>query len=425
MKITYVTQACVLIEVNNKKILCDPWLVGPCWAGNLWHYPPPKREPESFTNIDYIYFSHGHEDHFQLESIRRLPEETKNSEVLISDYDKPYWENAVRDAGFKNISMLEHNAVFDLDSEIKLHMLRNDEGDDDSSIVIEADNSTVFFQTDNIMSYKEAERLGNKFDIDLFFTIPTLTGVFPAFFDFEPKIMMKLAEKKQMSSIKYSTELMKLLKAKTAIPYACDLCYFGDLYFANELHMSDKEKYANYVKETIPDSEVIIMNPDDEIDIKDKKFTTNLSPPEFTKENLASYAVMMRPKYDLAMLEEKKYINESYENDVNLLKNELDRLSESWKGENYDVLWDIVGPDGKVTKFWHNLPGKTSNLTNNDTYDLRLELPSYRLQRWARKDYPMGGQTIRNGSVRCHRHIEEYTKNEDLYWDLTGKVSFR
>ena len=425
MKITYVTQACVLIEVNNKKILCDPWLVGPCWAGNLWHYPPPKREPESFTNIDYIYFSHGHEDHFQLESIRRLPEETKNSEVLISDYDKPYWENAVRDAGFKNISMLEHNAVFDLDSEIKLHMLRNDEGDDDSSIVIEADNSTVFFQTDNIMSYKEAERLGNKFDIDLFFTIPTLTGVFPAFFDFEPKTMMKLAEKKQMSSIKYSTELMKLLKAKTAIPYACDLCYFGDLYFANELHMSDKEKYANYVKETIPDSEVIIMNPDDEIDIKDKKFTTNLSPPEFTKENLASYAVMMRPKYDLAMLEEKKYINESYENDVNLLKNELDRLSESWKGENYDVLWDIVGPDGKVTKFWHNLPGKTSNLTNNDTYDLRLELPSYRLQRWARKDYPMGGQTIRNGSVRCHRHIEEYTKNEDLYWDLTGKVSFR
>ena len=425
MKITYVTQACVLIEVNNKKILCDPWLVGPCWAGNLWHYPPPKREPESFTNIDYIYFSHGHEDHFQLESIRRLPEETKNSEVLISDYDKPYWENAVRDAGFKNISMLEHNAVFDLDSEIKLHMLRNDEGDDDSSIVIEADNSTVFFQTDNIMSYKEAERLGNKFDIDLFFTIPTLTGVFPAFFDFEPKIMMKLAEKKQMSSIKYSTELMRLLKAKTAIPYACDLCYFGDLYFANELHMSDKEKYANYVKETIPDSEVIIMNPDDEIDIKDKKFTTNLSPPEFTKENLASYAVMMRPKYDLAMLEEKKYINESYENDVNLLKNELDRLSESWKGENYDVLWDIVGPDGKVTKFWHNLPGKTSNLTNNDTYDLRLELPSYRLQRWARKDYPMGGQTIRNGSVRCHRHIEEYTKNEDLYWDLTGKVSFR
>ena len=425
MKITYVTQACVLIEIHDKKILCDPWLVGPCWAGNLWHYPPPKREPESFTNIDYIYFSHGHEDHFQLESIRRLPEETKNSEVLISDYDKPYWENAVRDAGFKNISMLEHNAVFDLDSEIKLHMLRNDEGDDDSSIVIEADNSTVFFQTDNIMSYKEAERLGNKFDIDLFFTIPTLTGVFPAFFDFEPKTMMKLAEKKQMSSIKYSTELMKLLKAKTAIPYACDLCYFGDLYFANELHMSDKEKYANYVKETIPDSEVIIMNPDDEIDIKDKKFTTNLSPPEFTKENLASYAVMMRPKYDLAMLEEKKYINESYENDVNLLKNELDRLSESWKGENYDVLWDIVGPDGKVTKFWHNLPGKTSNLTNNDTYDLRLELPSYRLQRWARKDYPMGGQTIRNGSVRCHRHIEEYTKNEDLYWDLTGKVSFR
>jgi len=119
---------------------------------------------------------------------------------------------------------------------------------------------------------------------------------------------MKLAREKQMSSIKYSTKLLKLLKAKTAVPYACDLCYFGDLYFANELHMSDKEKYANYVKQTIPNSEVIIMNPDDEIEIKDGKITTKLSPPEFTKENLSSYAVMMRPKYEQAMLEEKKYL---------------------------------------------------------------------------------------------------------------------
>tara|TARA_Y100000741_G_scaffold364439_1_gene355456 strand:- start:437 stop:1726 length:1290 start_codon:yes stop_codon:yes gene_type:complete len=425
VKITYVTQACVLIEVHGKKILCDPWLVGPCWAGNLWHFPPPKREPESFTNIDYIYFSHGHEDHFQLESIRRLPLETKDSQVLISDYDKPYWENAVRAAGFKNIIMLEHDESLELDSEIKLHMLRNDEGDDDSSIVIESDNSTVFFQTDNIMSYKEAERLGKKFDIDLFFTIPTLTGVFPAFFDFEPKTMMKLAEKKQMSSIKYSTELMRLLKAKTAIPYACDLCYFGDLYYANELHMSDKEKYANYVKQTIPDSEVIIMNPDDEIEINDGKIITKLLTPEFTKENLASYAVMMRPKYEQAMLEEKKYLNEPYENDIGLLKKELDRLTETWMGENFKVLWKIVGPDGKISNIWHNLPNKTSENYNEEKYDLRLELQSYRLQRWARNDYPMGGQTIRNGSVRCHRYTDEYTKNEDNYWDLTSKINFR
>ena len=88
MKITYITQACVLIEIKDIKILSDPWLVGPCWAGNLWHYPPPKRTPESFTDIDFLYLSHAHEDHFQMESINRLPPEIKDTQVIISDFDK-------------------------------------------------------------------------------------------------------------------------------------------------------------------------------------------------------------------------------------------------------------------------------------------------------------------------------------------------
>ena len=155
------------------------------------------------------------------------------------------------------------------------------------------------------------------------------------------------------------------------------------------------------------------------------KIITKLLTPEFTKENLASYAVMMRPKYEQAMLEEKKYLNEPYENDIGLLKKELDRLTETWMGENFKVLWKIVGPDGKISNIWHNLPNKTSENYNEEKYDLRLELQSYRLQRWARNDYPMGGQTIRNGSVRCHRYTDEYTKNEDNYWDLTSKINFR
>ena len=33
MKITYLTHASLLIEAGGKRILTDPWLVGPSWGG--------------------------------------------------------------------------------------------------------------------------------------------------------------------------------------------------------------------------------------------------------------------------------------------------------------------------------------------------------------------------------------------------------
>ena len=229
MKITYITQACLLIEIKGIRILTDPWLVGPSWAGNLWHYPPPKRTPESFTDIDFLYFSHAHEDHFQIESIDRLPKEVKNTQVIISDFDKPFFERAIRGIGFKNVKVMKHDESMTLVPGVTIDMIRNDIGDDDSSIILKGDNSTVFCQTDNLMSINEAKRLGSKHNVDVLFTMNTQTGIFPAFFDFPAEIMMELSKKKIDASAKYSINVAKALKAKTIVPYASDLCYLGEL----------------------------------------------------------------------------------------------------------------------------------------------------------------------------------------------------
>jgi len=63
VKITYLAQAAILAEFDDKKLLMDPWLTGPCWGGNIWHYPPPMISPEEIDHVDYIYISHAHDDH--------------------------------------------------------------------------------------------------------------------------------------------------------------------------------------------------------------------------------------------------------------------------------------------------------------------------------------------------------------------------
>jgi len=425
MKITYVTQACVLIEIQNVKILTDPWLVGPCWAGNLWHYPPPKRTPESFTNIDFLYFSHAHEDHFQIESINRLPPEIKNTQVIISDFDKPYFERAVKAVGFKNVKVMQHDESTTLVPGVTLDMIRNDKGDDDSSIVLKGDNSTVFCQTDNLMSVNEAERLGKKYDIDVLFTINTQTGIFPAFFDFPAETMMKLSKKKIESTAVYSINVAKSLKAKTIVPYASDMCYLGELYFANDLHYADKNEYAKLVNQEIPNANIHVMGPDDFMMIKDGNVEVTLNPQKYSREELGAYAVEMREKVAQVAKEERSYTNLPFDSDLVTFRKSLDELTESWKNDSFRVLWRVVDPKGEKIHFWHNLPEKTSTNIISDEYDLRIEIPSYRLQRLVRGDYPMGGVTLWNGCVRCHRYIKELTESESQYWKLITQIKYK
>jgi len=425
VKITYVTQACLLIEIQDIRILSDPWLVGPCWAGNLWHYPPPKRAPESFTNIDFLYLSHAHEDHFQIESINRLPPEIKNTQVIISDFDKPYFERAIRAFGFKNVQVMKHDQSTTLIPGVTLDMIRNDKGDDDSSIVLKGDDSTIFCQTDNLMSINEAERLGRKYDVDVLFTMNTQTGMFPAFFDFPAETMIELSKKKIESTARYSVNVAKALNAKTIVPYASDLCYLGELYFANELHYADKNEYAKFVNQELPNSTVHVMGPDDFMMVKEGKAEVTLTLQKYTRKNLGAYAVEMREKIAEIAREEKSYINLPFDSDVTTFRNSLDELTTSWQDGPFRVLWIVVDPKGEKTHFWHNIPDKTSTDEISDEYDLRVEIPSYRLQRLVRGDYPMGGVTLRNGCVRCHRYVKELTEKEAQYWELTMKIKYK
>ena len=83
MKVSYHQSACVLIESNNTKILCDPWLIDGAYLGSWCIYPPYDFQPSDFDDIDYIYISHIHPDHFDPKTLNCL---RKDVPVLIHDF---------------------------------------------------------------------------------------------------------------------------------------------------------------------------------------------------------------------------------------------------------------------------------------------------------------------------------------------------
>lgn len=82
MHIEFVNHASVLIQHQGVSVLCDPWLWGSAFQNGWDLLCPSAFEPERFNDIDFIWFSHEHPDHFSPRVLAAIPEE-RRPEITI------------------------------------------------------------------------------------------------------------------------------------------------------------------------------------------------------------------------------------------------------------------------------------------------------------------------------------------------------
>ena len=98
MKQTFFQSSAVMIETKGVKILCDPWLVDGELYGSWNHYPPIDFQPQNFNDVDFIYLSHIHQDHFSKKSLSKL---NKDIPVIIHNYENKILRENIKEMGFK------------------------------------------------------------------------------------------------------------------------------------------------------------------------------------------------------------------------------------------------------------------------------------------------------------------------------------
>src|SRR5438105_8959973 len=119
MKVRFVGHASILIECQNQKILCDPWLVSKVF-NNSWALVSPPSPP-SFSDVDYIWISHEHPDHFNLPSLKSIPDADKSRiKVLYQRHASPRIVDALKKLGFSHIIELPLYRWFRLDRDLEV-----------------------------------------------------------------------------------------------------------------------------------------------------------------------------------------------------------------------------------------------------------------------------------------------------------------
>ncbi len=118
LQITGTGHASMRIDTAAGSILCDPW-VNPAYFASWFPFPDNSQlDWETLGNVDYLYVSHLHRDHFDAAHLSRFV--PKTATVLLPEYPTSELEDELRELGFKNFIKTVTNEVVELDGGLKI-----------------------------------------------------------------------------------------------------------------------------------------------------------------------------------------------------------------------------------------------------------------------------------------------------------------
>jgi UDP-MurNAc hydroxylase len=228
MKITHITNACCVYESEGFRFLTDPWLNDGAFEGSWYHYPPLEMTIEHVLPIDLLYLSHLHPDHFEEETLRKIPRDVT---VVFLDHEPNYLKRKLEGLGFTNLVGLkdhEKRAFGPFLVTMLAPFVGNLFHDSvignilDSSLVIEADDFQVLNGNDNPPTLEAAEKLYESFGaFDLVQLVDSCAGPYPACFT-NLTAEEKISERDRILTrhLELMIECAKILKARYFQPFA-------------------------------------------------------------------------------------------------------------------------------------------------------------------------------------------------------------
>lgn len=218
MFVRFLGQACTLIETNNYRIIVDPWIVGPCNV-NTWYTlrDKPATKKDIPTDVDAIYISHEHEDHFQAESLLNF---SKNTQIFICNFPTQRFHDAIKKLGFSNISILDSWKTEKINDRLEITSIKNpDLMFEDSALLVKSNEGTVFCQTDCKMDFESLKKV-NAAKPDIGFFMYSVANWYPDVYNYTQEKRDEIAKKRKINKINGFVNYVNVIKPKYAIAYA-------------------------------------------------------------------------------------------------------------------------------------------------------------------------------------------------------------
>lgn len=234
MKVTHIMHAAILVETQGLRILSDPWWRGPCFGAQWWNCGTPYLEAVERADIDYVYISHGHHDHYHIGTLKLL---NKSAKMLVSN--QLDLADSLRAEGFTVIE-LEPDQDYDLGVGVSVRIIPT--CNDDTLMVINDGNQVCMNLNDALHSAPRdvQDRFVSLLNrnwptADYLFCGFGTASHFPNCYRIPDKDYVHSAILRQQYFNRQWVYLVESLKPKFAFPFAADVLFLEDnLRWVNE-----------------------------------------------------------------------------------------------------------------------------------------------------------------------------------------------
>jgi UDP-MurNAc hydroxylase len=282
-----------MIETKGVKILCDPWLVDGELYGSWNHYPPIDFQSKKFNDVDFIYLSHIHQDHFSKKTLSKL---NKDIPIVIHNYASKVLRDNIKRMGFK-VNELNHNDRTHLKNQVFINILAADNCDPsicykyfgcapleskygstsiDTMSVID-DQDSVLVNTNDCpfeLAFTAATTIKKKYSkIDMLLVGYTSASAYPQCFILSEDEKIKQKKLLQQNFLKKAENYVNLLKPNFFMPFAGRYILAGKLAPLNDYRgvteLDDAFDYfTNSTSIDIEKSRCIVLNPGSSFDME-------------------------------------------------------------------------------------------------------------------------------------------------------------
>ena len=228
IEVVYIYSACVIIKTPDVSVLCDPWFTEGVFDGGWYQYPRVENPLASLGDVDRIYISHIHPDHYDPDFLRAYFDRFGVKDLLISDHKPNFLERRMTADGFTptvipeesgiriggtTLEIMPHKtgSISDIDSAL---IVAHVDGSDRRHCVVNAND--IIFDAPSRAQLKQ--RSG---DVDILLCGYTGAGPYPqTYFDADDPELAVEAEKKKTALFVRYRELVEQMQAKVNIPFA-------------------------------------------------------------------------------------------------------------------------------------------------------------------------------------------------------------
>ena len=303
MEITKLGSATITVKTKDVKILCDPWLTDGAYYGSWCNFPPINLNDCNFDDIDYVYISHIHPDHFDPKTMDLVDRSTP---ILIHRYHQKFLKFNIERLGF-NVIELENGTPMSLSNSTKLSIYAADDCDPsvcghmfgcinaeikgsmqlDSLCVID-DGKHILVNTNDCpfgIAKNTLKRIKNTFPkIDFALVGYTSASLFPhCMIDYSDKQIIEGIQLAKRNGLQTGLDTLKVLQPSFYMPFAGTYIIGGSEYKKNKnLPQPEIQDAVNFLQAKLCNENIdlkpVLLNYNEHFDLETKKQSAEYIP---------------------------------------------------------------------------------------------------------------------------------------------------